>query len=85
MLALDDEVSVVRDYLALEKMHYEERLRVVEKVDSEALNAELPPMLLQSLVENAIKHGIASVAGSIGISAEMGVPYSGLSLPAPGD
>ncbi|WMJ67846.1 histidine kinase [Stenotrophomonas sp. 24(2023)] len=56
---LADELSVVRDYLAVEAVHYEQRLQVHIDVSDEAAQARLPVMALQLLVENAIKHGIA--------------------------
>jgi two-component system, LytTR family, sensor kinase len=60
---LDAEVDAMADYLALEAVRFEDRMRVEVKVDP-ALNAcPLPPMLLQTLVENAIKHGIGQVTG----------------------
>lgn len=54
-----EEWRVVQDYLAVEAIHYEDRLRVHTDIDPAALSARLPPMALQLLVENAIKHGIA--------------------------
>ncbi len=60
---LADELAVVRDYVALEQLHHEERLRVDWQVDPAASAASVPPMLLQLLVENAIKHGIARTPG----------------------
>ncbi len=60
---LADELAVVRDYVALEQLHHEERLRVDWQIDPATAGASLPPMLLQLLVENAIKHGIARTAG----------------------
>ncbi len=60
---LADELAVVRDYVALEQLHHEERLRVEWQVDPETAAASVPPMLLQLLVENAIKHGIARTPG----------------------
>jgi hypothetical protein len=60
---LADELAVVRDYVALEQLHHEERLRVDWQVDPAASGASVPPMLLQLLVENAIKHGIARTPG----------------------
>ena len=62
-VSLRRELEVVDDYLAIEKVHYEERLRLERDVDVTALDATLPPMLLQLLVENAIKHGIARTPG----------------------
>jgi hypothetical protein len=60
---LADELAVVRDYVALEQLHHEERLRVDWRVDPATAGASVPPMLLQLLVENAIKHGIARTPG----------------------
>ena len=53
------ELEAVGDYLALEKVRFEERLRVQFAIDPAASEAAVPPMLLQTLVENALKHGIA--------------------------
>lgn len=68
---LGEEVDVVRDYLAVEQVHYEERLRPRIDVPADLHAARLPPMALQLLVENAIKHGIARTAGGgeLGIAA----------------
>ncbi|KQY85830.1 sensor histidine kinase [Pelomonas sp. Root1444] len=60
---LADELAVVRDYVALEQLHHEERLRVDWQVDPATAGASVPPMLLQLLVENAIKHGVARTVG----------------------
>lgn len=67
---LADELAVVRDYIALEQLHHEERLRVAWQVDPATAGASVPPMLLQLLVENAIKHGIARTpgGGEVGIA-----------------
>jgi two-component system, LytTR family, sensor histidine kinase AlgZ len=56
---LEAEVEIVSDYLALESIRLEDRLRVHLAIDSEAGKVAIPPMLLQTLVENAVKHGIA--------------------------
>ncbi len=53
------EMAIVRDYLALEGTRFEERLRVKYDLRSEASLYKVPPMMLQTIVENAIKHGIA--------------------------
>lgn len=60
---LVEELAVVDDYLAIEAVHYEQRLRVRRQIAAEALDARLPPMALQLLVENAIRHGIAVTPG----------------------
>jgi sensor histidine kinase YesM len=55
----EDELQTVNDYLALEQVRHEERLRVRLDIAPGALNLAIPPMLLQTLVENAVKYGIA--------------------------
>ena len=59
LVPLAEELQAVKDYLALETIRFEERLRVQWSVASEAGHARVPPMLLQTLVENALKHGVA--------------------------
>ena len=58
-VSLQEELEAVGDYLALEKVRFEERLRTRFDIDRQSLTARLPPMLLQTLVENGVKHGIA--------------------------
>lgn len=62
-VSLAEELAVVEDYLAVESVHYEDRLRVRREIDEAALTARLPPMALQLLVENAVKHGISRTPG----------------------
>jgi len=68
---LERELQVVRDYLALESLRLEERLRVRLEVEPACLPAPVPPMLVQLLVENGIKHGIARLTegGELSITA----------------
>lgn len=56
---LHKELDIVKDYLALEQMRFEERLKVEMEIDEDTLEQQIPPMMLQTLVENAIKHGIS--------------------------
>jgi len=56
---LRKELDIVRDYLALEHMRFEERLQVEMDIEEDTLEQPVPPMMLQTLVENAIKHGIS--------------------------
>lgn len=56
---LQKELDIVKDYLALEQMRFEERLKIVMDIDEDTLQQPVPPMMLQTLVENAIKHGIS--------------------------
>ncbi|WP_346317346.1 histidine kinase [Chitinophaga sp. YIM B06452] len=58
-VSLENELSIVKDYLALENIRFEERLKVQYDIDPETLELPVPPLMLQTLVENAIKHGIS--------------------------
>lgn len=56
---LGSELELVRDYLDLEKIRFEERLQVEEDIAPDTLEIQIPTMMLQTLVENAVKHGIS--------------------------
>lgn len=58
-VTLEKELSIVKDYLALENMRFEDRLKIEYQVNEDTLLQPVPPMMLQTLVENAIKHGIS--------------------------
>lgn len=58
---LESELEAATDYLALESARYEDRLRVRFAIDPATRPIAVPPMLLQTLVENAIKHGIGTL------------------------
>jgi hypothetical protein len=73
MVSLKEELGAVEDYLALEKVRFEERLRTKFDIDPKSLEAKLPPMLLQTLAENGVKHGIARLpaGGELGVITQM--------------
>ena len=58
-VSFEKELNIVKDYLALENMRFEDRLHVEYEIDEDTLDQQVPPMMLQTLVENAIKHGIS--------------------------
>jgi hypothetical protein len=70
-VSLDDELELVRQYLAVEQARFSDRLRPRIDVPDELLSAAVPSFALQHLVENAVRHGIArrSDAGQIVVSA----------------
>jgi sensor histidine kinase YesM len=73
LVTLERELEMVDDYLALEAMRLGERLRVERAIDPAARGTRVPSMLLQTLVENAIKHGIAELkeGGALRIAARI--------------
>jgi LytS/YehU family sensor histidine kinase len=74
LVPLEEEISLIRRFLAVEKVRFGQRLRVHEEIDMEALSCLVPPLLLQPLVENSVGHGIANLpeGGTIRISAHNG-------------
>ena len=58
-IAIEQELKIISDYIALEKLRYDESLRVNFSNDMEDMKQALPPLLLIPLVENAFKHGVS--------------------------
>jgi two-component system sensor histidine kinase AlgZ len=69
---LGEEIRLARRYLAIEEVRFGERLRVQWALDPEADGAQLPPLLLQPLVENAVRHGVepSSAGADVRISTQ---------------
>ena len=70
-ITLGEEIDLVSRYLAIEKVRFGDRLTTHIRVDDAAATCTVPPLLLQPLVENAVRHGVASVVegGTIDIDA----------------
>lgn len=68
---LADELELVRDYLTIEEVRFHDRLRVQIQASTDALDCLVPPLILQPLVENAVRHGIsrASDSGVVRVTA----------------
>ena len=71
-ITLEEELGLVRGYLSIERVRFGARVHLEEEIAEEALAVRLPPLLLQPLVENAIRHGIANLpeGGVIRLAAE---------------
>jgi two-component system, LytTR family, sensor kinase len=88
---LRDEIEFLRKYLEIEQVRFGDRLRVVWQLDPESESAPVPQLILQPLVENALRHGLSRRArpGSLTITAqvrsaqlELVVTDDGVGLPA---
>jgi two-component system LytT family sensor kinase len=60
---LSEEIDFIKNYLSIEQVRFSDRLQVKYDIEEEVLNTPVPNLLLQPLVENAIKHGFASQTG----------------------
>lgn len=61
--SLKKELAIVKDYLALEYIRFADRLKIEYQIEDATLEYAIPPMMLQTLVENAIKHGLSKQPG----------------------
>lgn len=70
-ISLREEIKFIEDYLTMEKARFGERLRVELSIPADLAGAAVPPLILQPLVENAVKHGIAPLVegGRVTITA----------------
>ena len=71
-IPLREELALARRYLEVEQVRFGDRLRIVEEVGTECQECPVPPLLLQPLVENAVKHGVAGLVegGAIRLAVE---------------
>lgn len=70
--SLSDELSLLHRYLAIEKVRFGARLQMEENIQDATKSVQLPPLLLQPLIENAVTHGIAHLpeGGLVRLSSE---------------
>jgi two-component system LytT family sensor kinase len=61
--SLKKELAIVKDYLALEYIRFADRLKIEYQIEEATTDYAVPPMMLQTLVENAIKHGLSKQPG----------------------
>lgn len=76
LTSFNEEINTVRDYLELETIRFEERLRTNFKIDPRSKDFAVPPLMIQTLVENGIKHGISKLKKGGEISLETQVKDS---------
>ena len=82
MVTLNEELEFVEQYLAIEQVRFPDRLHVVWSIDDAVRDARVPAFILQPLVENAIRHGIAkrSEKGTVEVGAKADGEYLVLSV-----
>jgi two-component system LytT family sensor kinase len=64
MIALRDELEFLRHYLEIEQVRFQDRLSIEMHIEPEVLDAQVPNMILQPIIENAIRHGISQRIGN---------------------
>ncbi|RYE01247.1 MAG: histidine kinase, partial [Sphingobacteriales bacterium] len=72
-IAVGQELQVLEDYIALERLRYDDSLRIGLRTDIEDPRQALPPLLLVPLVENAFKHGISETRGKAFIDIQLSI------------
>jgi len=78
MVSFSEELATVKDYLQLEGIRYEERLQTSLEIDPNSEEFLIPPLMIQTLVENGIKHGISTLRGGGMISIHTKVDHNKL-------
>src|SRR5947209_11844489 len=70
-ISFAEELALIKTYLDVEKVRFGSRLRVEQNIEGDCQHCAVPPLVLQPLIENAIKHGIASLVngGTIRLDA----------------
>ena len=79
-IAIEQELKIINDYIDLEKLRYDESLRVNYNYDIEDMKQALPPLLLIPLVENAFKHGVSETRNAPFVDIHLSVNKRQLQL-----
>ena len=74
LIPLREELGLLHAYLSVEQIRFSSRLKLEESTDPESLDSLLPPLLLQPLVENAVRHGVAQLTEGGWIRIEIRQP-----------
>ena len=87
LITIKEEISLVKDYLELEKLRFEERLQINITAQDKLLDLLIPPLSIQALVENAVKHGIdkRKDGGLIEVKVEKEDSFLKISVQNPGE
>src|SRR5215471_18026534 len=82
VIRLSEELDLLEKFMAIEKVRFGERLQMEERIQEDAKRCQIPALLLQPLLENAVSHGIASMAdgGRIRLQAQVHDGWLGISV-----
>lgn len=82
LISLEEELELFKTYLAIEEERFHDRLKVVYEIDSGAKDTLVPSLLLQPLLENALKHGISLMEGKgeINLKVELSPNHMNITL-----
>ena len=79
-IPIEQEIKIISDYIELEKLRYDDSLRINFNYDIEDMKQAIPPLLLIPLVENAFKHGVSETRGQPFVDIHLGVNKRQLSF-----
>lgn len=81
-IPFSEELKTVNDYLNLEKIRFDERLQFSTQLDPDTFSVQVPPMMIQTLVENAVKHGLSKRVdgGKISISSRIQTGFAEIKI-----
>lgn len=79
-ISIEREISICKHFIAVESIRYGDKLQLAIECNPTALNYQIPPLCLQPLLENAVKHGISQLTNAEPISLKIDVQHSKLYL-----
>jgi LytS/YehU family sensor histidine kinase len=71
-IPLQEELDLIHAYVSVEQIRFGSRLKFEENIEPAALESQIPPLLLQPLIENAIRHGVATLSEGAWVRLEIG-------------
>jgi sensor histidine kinase YesM len=74
-IAVEQELKILNDYIALEKLRYDESLHINFNYDVEDMKQAIPPLLLMPMVENAFKHGVSETRGNPFVDIHLSIKH----------
>jgi sensor histidine kinase YesM len=72
-ISVKQELDIINDYISLEKLRYDDSLKIIFKQEADDINELIPPLLMITLVENAFKHGVSEISNQKFIDIQLSV------------